>query len=281
MSQVVLITGCSEGGIGFTMCTEFSGRGCKVYATARNVAKMKSLEAISNIEIMALDVTDDANVVAVVDSIIQKEGRIDILVNNAGMACFGPILEVPFEQIKTVYDTNILSVLRVSRAVLPHMAHRKSGLVVNISSIVGEIPTPWAGVYASSKAAVNSITEVLQMECRPFNVKVLLFCPAGIKTNVAQNASTRFELPPSSLYTQYLDCILKRMWASQIPSSMTAEEFAKILATKALSANPSFYATMGSNSLIFTILKWLPRMWALSFLWKMGTAPVKKGEGAN
>ncbi|KAF7336133.1 Oxidoreductase [Mycena venus] len=119
MSQVVLITGCSEGGIGFTMCTEFAGRGCKVYATARNVAKMKNLEGVANIELMALDVTVDANVIEVVDSIVKKEGRIDILINNAGMACFGPLLEVPVSQIQEVYDANILSIIRASRAVLP------------------------------------------------------------------------------------------------------------------------------------------------------------------
>ncbi|KAJ7193961.1 NAD-P-binding protein [Mycena pura] len=268
MSQVVLITGCSEGGIGFTMCTEFAGRGCKVYATARNVAKMKKLEGVANIELMALDVTVDANVIEVVDSIVKKEGRIDILINNAGMACFGPLLEVPVSQIQEVYDANILSIIRASRAVLPHMAERKSGTIVNISSVVGEIPTPWAGVYASSKAAAHSISEVMQMECRPFNVKVLLICPGGIKTNVAQNASARFELQPNSLYSQYLDCIVRRMWASQVPSSMTAEDFAKIVATKALAAKSPFYSTMGSYSTIFALFKWLPRMWVLNYMWK-------------
>lgn len=129
----------------------------KVYATARTVSKMKNLEGTANIELMALDVTVDANVVEVVESIVKKEGRIDILINNAGMACFGmniaawgldffltqlfegPILEVPVEQIKEVYDANILSVIRMSRAVLPHMAAKKSGTIVNISSIVGEM----------------------------------------------------------------------------------------------------------------------------------------------
>lgn len=115
------------------------------------------------------------------------------------------------------------------------------------------------------------------MECRPFNIKVLLICPGGIKTNVAQNAATRFELQPNSLYTQYLDCIIKRMWASQVPSSMTADEFAKIVATKALSVKPvPFYSTMGSHSRTFALFKWLPRMWALNFMWKTYATPPKK-----
>ncbi|KAF7364509.1 NAD-P-binding protein [Mycena venus] len=274
--SVVLITGCSVGGIGFTVCTEFANRGCKVYATARKVSKMKPLEALPNVELMTLDVTNDADVLKVVESIIEKQGRIDIIVNNAGMASFGPILEVPIEDIRAVYDTNILSVLRVSRAVLPHMASRNSGLIINISSIVGEIPTPWAGVYASSKAAVHSISEVLQMECRPFNIKVMLVCPGGIKTNVAKNASTHFELPPDSLYKKYLPNIMRRMYASQAPTALSAEEFAKIVAGKASSPYPPFYMTMGFNSGKFAIMKWLPRMWVLNYMWKLLTAPVKQ-----
>jgi short-subunit dehydrogenase len=131
-------------------------------------------------------------------------------------------------------------------------------------------------VYASSKAAAHTISEVLQMECRPFNVKVMVVCPGGIKTNVSQNAATRFELQPKSLYSEYLDCIMKRMWASQIPSSMSAEQFAKIVAAKALGRYPPFYLTMGSHTVTFGILKWLPRMWALNYMWKTYATPAKK-----
>ncbi|CAK5270979.1 unnamed protein product [Mycena citricolor] len=272
---VVLITGCSEGGIGYTMCLEFASRGCKVYATARNTSKMKGLEPIANVELMALDVTVDANVDEVVTEIARKEGRIDILINNAGMACFGPILEVPLKQISEVYDANIMSIIRVTRATARHMAERKSGLVVNISSIVSEIPTPWCGVYASSKSAAHAISEVLHMELRPFNVKVMLVCPGGIQTNVAQNASNRFELQPESLYTRYLDCIVKRMWASQGPSSMKAADFATLVANKAMSPNPPFYLTMGSHSTLFALLKWLPRMTVLNYMWKTYATPSK------
>ncbi|KAE9397909.1 NAD-P-binding protein [Gymnopus androsaceus JB14] len=256
---VVLITGCSEGGIGFTMASEFARRGCKVFATARNVDKMKGLRDTPNVELMALDVTSAENAANVVDHIANQEGRIDIVINNAGMACFGnlefrPILEVPLEQIQAVYDTNILSVLRVSRAAVPHMAKKS--------------PTPWCGVYASSKAAIQSITEVLQMECRPLNIKVMICSPGGIKTQIAQNAQDKFELQPNSLYSKYLDNIMLRMWASHVPGSMTAEEFAKVLADKAMGSNPPLYLTMGSHTTTFALLKWLPRLWALNFMYK-------------
>ncbi|KAJ7239265.1 NAD-P-binding protein [Mycena rebaudengoi] len=273
--KVVLITGCSVGGIGFAMCIEFAKRGCKVYATARGMSKMEPLGGIPNIELMALDITDDSKVSNIVKMIIEKEGHIDIVVNNAGMARFGPILEIPMQEISNVFETNVLSMLRVSRAVVAHMSERKSGLIVNICSVMGEIPTPWAGVYASSKAALHSASEVMQMECRPFNIKVMLVCPGGIKSNVAQNASTHFELQPSSLYQQYLPNIIKRMWSSQDTSSISAEEFAKVVAKKSLAPNPPLYLkNIGSNSMVFAILKWLPREWVLNLMWKLCTGPV-------
>ncbi|KAJ7098237.1 NAD-P-binding protein [Mycena epipterygia] len=273
--SVVLITGCSVGGIGFALCGEFASRGCKVYATARNVSKMQPLEAVPNIELMALDVTSDADVLKVVERIIEKEGRIDIIVNNAGISCFGPLMETSIDYVRQVYDTNVLSVLRVSRAVFPHMAARKSGLIVNISSIAGEIPMPWAGVYASSKAAVASLSEVLQMEGRPFNVRTLLVSPGGIRSNVAQNASAHFELQPGSLYRAYLPNIIKRMWVSQAPSTMPAEEFARRVAARALADRPSSYLTLGLNATLCQVLKWFPRTWVVNLMWKLGSAPIK------
>ncbi|KAJ7127628.1 hypothetical protein C8R44DRAFT_873453 [Mycena epipterygia] len=137
-------------------------------------------------------------------------------------------------------------------SVLPHMASKKSGLIINISSIVDPLPA------------------------RTFNVKVMLVSPGGVKTNVDQNAATRFELQPNSLYTTYLDYIIKRMWVSQIPSSMSADDLVKIVAGKAFSAKPPFYLTMGSNTMMFGILKWLPRMWALDYMWKTYATPARK-----
>ncbi|KAJ7244450.1 NAD-P-binding protein [Mycena rebaudengoi] len=254
--KVVLITACSV----FAMCIEFAKRGCKVYATARGMSKMEPLGGIPNIELMALDITDDSNVTNIVKMIIEKEGHIDI---DAGMARFGPILEIPMQEISNVFENNVLSMLRVSRAVVAYMSERKSGLTVNICSVMGEIPTHWAGVYASSKAALHSASEVM------------LVCLGGIKSNVAQNASTHFELQPSSLYQQYLPNIIKRIWSSQDTSSISTEEFTKVVAKKSLAPNPPLYLkNMGSNSMVFAILKWLPREWVLNLMWKLCAGPV-------
>ncbi|KAI0294995.1 hypothetical protein BC826DRAFT_1009869 [Russula brevipes] len=170
--KVVLVTGCSEGGIGFHLAGEFASQGCKVYATARKLEKMQALHHLQ-IELLSLDVTDDSAVKKVVDTIIANEGKIDIVVNNAGIGCYGPTLELPLEQVQAAFDTNVFSVLRINRAALPHMAARKQGMFITVGSVVAQWPLPWGGIYAATKSAVHAITYALEMECRPFTADSL------------------------------------------------------------------------------------------------------------
>ncbi|KAJ3529385.1 hypothetical protein NM688_g7860 [Phlebia brevispora] len=135
--KVVLVTGCSQGGLGAYLCEEYVRQGCIVYATARNPSSMKFTSP--EIRMLKLDVVDDEQVKSVVQTVIDKEGRIDILVNNAGMGCAGPLTDTPVDVIKNVFDANTFSVMRMVQAVFPHMAARKSGLVVNVGSISGEM----------------------------------------------------------------------------------------------------------------------------------------------
>ncbi|ETW77918.1 hypothetical protein HETIRDRAFT_107552 [Heterobasidion irregulare TC 32-1] len=271
-TKVVLVTGCSEGGIGFSLCEQFAEQGCKVYATARNIEKMQGFTH-AGIEKLTLDVKNDEDVKRVVEDVIDREGSIDILVNNAGVGCFGPVLEIPLDQIRDVFEANTFSILRVSRVVVPHMAARKQGLIVNIGSVVGEIPTPWAGIYASSKAATHAITQVLAMECAPLGVDVTLVAPGGVRSNISSSASPTFTLPPDTLYAKFLDNIIARMWASQSPQSMPTPVFAREVVAKVLQSKPPFYVTLGHNSTIFKVFKWLPRTWVMGYLWKLFSSP--------
>jgi 1-acylglycerone phosphate reductase len=111
----------------------FARRGCKVYATARNLSKMNGLS--SNIERLTLDVTVDTSVDKAIAIIIEREGRIDILINNAGFSHLNPLLDCNLDVFRSVIETNTVSVLRMVQAVVPHMASRQSGLVVNVSSL--------------------------------------------------------------------------------------------------------------------------------------------------
>lgn len=272
---VVLITGCSEGGIGYALCKMYASKGCVVYATARRLESMDSLDE-PNIHKLVLDVLDEDNANAVVEKIVDAQGRIDILVNNAGGLSAGPMIEVPTEQVRRAFETNVISVLRMSRLVFPHMAQRRSGTLINIGSVVGLIPTPWNGIYAATKAAIHSISETLWVECKPFNINVVLVAPGGIQSNIAKNETSVFRLPENSLYGKFLPNIIDRINSSQAPGSMPADEFARQVVQKTLVKNPPRYMTLGSNSTVFAILNWLPRMWALWFFWKRFTKVYRR-----
>ncbi|KAI0353214.1 oxidoreductase [Trametes cingulata] len=266
-SKVVLVTGCSVGGIGSALCEEYASQGCKVYATARRLETMEGLK--HNVERLKLDVTSDEDVQNVVKTIIDKEGRIDVLVNNAGILCTGPVIDVPMEEIQRTYDANVFSVIRMCKAVIPHMAARKSGTIVNISSLMAHLPTPWAGIYASTKAALQSLGDTLYMECTPFNISVMSITTGAIRSNLATNRLATFQgLPADSLYQRFLPNIVQRISLSQGSDRMSAEEYAKRVVPKTLQAKPPRSMILGGKSW-FMLLAWLPRTPVLWLIWRM------------
>ncbi|KAI0347957.1 oxidoreductase [Trametopsis cervina] len=266
--KVVLITGCSKGGIGYALAEEYARQGCKVYATARRLESMASFQ-YPNIEKLALDVLSDDQVKSVVQTIIENEGRIDILVNNAGVNTAGAVADVPLETFRRTFDANFFAVIRTFQAVFPHMAARRSGLIVNVGSVVGNTPTPWNGAYSSSKAALHRVTEVLFQECKAFNINVTLIVPGAVKSHIADTVlQAGIIMPENSLYKAYTDAIIKRVLLSQGANSLSAEDMSKMVVTKTLSTSPPRYTTMGGSSFLFRIFDWLPRTFILNFLWK-------------
>ncbi|KAI0756318.1 NAD-P-binding protein [Daedaleopsis nitida] len=272
---VVVVTGCSIGGIGFALCEEFAAQGCIVYATARRLEAMEGLQS-KNIHKLTLDVTKDEDVQAVVKAVIAKQGRIDVLVNNAGLGHTGPIIDTEMQEIQRVYDTNVFSVIRTAKAIIPHMAARRRGTIVITGSITADIPIPWAGIYASSKAAVHSVTETLYMECMPLGIDVVLVAPGGVKSNIAVNQGASVQLPPNSLYTSYVESVLHKMFISQANNPMPADKFAQKVVHQVLLPRPPRYMTLGTGSLMSRLLQWVPRGWVLRYLWGMwGEGPRK------
>ncbi|KAI0778753.1 NAD-P-binding protein [Trametes elegans] len=277
--SVVLVTGCSKGGIGFALCEEFASRGCVVYATARRLEAMEGLSGHDNVHTLPLDVTSDENVRRVVNAVIEREGQLDILVNNAGIGSTGAIADVDMEEVIRAFQTNVFSIFRTAQAVIPHMASRRKGTIVNIGSIAGNIPVPWSGVYAATKAAVHSISETLYMECTPLNIDVVLIAPGGVTSNIANNQALRVQLPENSLYADYIDSILKKLRMSQTPSSMPAATFAQRVAGAILKRSPPRYMTLANMSRLYSALQWLPRGWVLRWFWeKFGEGPRRAAQ---
>jgi NAD(P)-dependent dehydrogenase (short-subunit alcohol dehydrogenase family) len=176
MQPVVLITGTSSG-FGRATAERLSGIGMRVYGTSRS-----TLDAELPYTLVAMDVTDDANVREGVARVIEREGRIDVVVNNAGISVVGSIEDTSLAEAEQQIATNLFGVVRVIRAVLPHMRAQRSGKIINVSSIGGVIALPFQAYYSASKFGVEAITEALRHEVRPFGIKVCCIEPGDFRT---------------------------------------------------------------------------------------------------
>ncbi|NHN58049.1 SDR family oxidoreductase [Halorussus rarus] len=191
MTETVLITGCSSG-IGRETAHAFLEDGWDVYATARNPADVETLGE-AGAEIASLDVTDEDDVERVVDRIVDEEGRIDCLVNNAGYAQLGPVGDVTAESVADQFAVNVFGPHRLIREVLPHMRERRTGTVVNVSSVSGRLATPGMGIYNGSKFAIEGISDALRPEVSEYGIDVVLVEPGPVDTAFAERASEEIE----------------------------------------------------------------------------------------
>lgn len=182
-NQTTLITGVSSG-IGREIAQLLAERGARVFGTVRDP---KSADPIPGVEIVAMDVTEDASVRAAVQSIERKAGPVRILVNNAGYSLMGALEETSIEEARQQFETNFFGVLRVTNAVLTGMRQAGGGRIVNISSVVGFIPAPYMGIYAASKHAVEAYTETLDHEVREFGVRALLVEPFYTRSRITHS----------------------------------------------------------------------------------------------
>ena len=185
-AQVVLITGASRG-FGAGAARELADRGHQVIATMRNPDRdgpdvVKGYE--KNIQAVRCDVTDDATVKSAVATAIERHGRIDVLVNNAGESLICAVEETTDEEMRDHMDVNLVGPVRLIRAVVPHMRERRSGKILNISSMAGRIAGPLVGGYCATKFALEAISEALRYEVAPWNIQVVLVQPGVVRTDL-------------------------------------------------------------------------------------------------
>ncbi len=187
--RVWLITGASRG-IGARIAEAALAHGDAVVATSRNAASVtRQLGAHDRLLPLALDVTDEAAAARAVEAALARFGRIDVLVNNAGFGLLGAVEEATAEEVRRLYDTNVFGLLNVTRAVLPSMRARRSGHVVNISSLGGYQSGPGFGVYCSTKFAVEGLTEALRGELAPLGIHATVVEPGYFRTEFLDSTS--------------------------------------------------------------------------------------------
>jgi len=176
--KIALVTGTSSG-IGEATAARLAKAGYTVYGTSRRGAQPGQ----RSYETLALDVTSDASVDAAIARVIQAEGRIDLLVNNAGFSTeLAGAEESSIEQARAIFDTNFFGVVRMTRAVLPHMRRQGSGRILNIGSVLGFLPAPYMALYAATKHAIEGYSESLDHELRTWGIRVSVIEPAYMKT---------------------------------------------------------------------------------------------------
>lgn len=180
--KTVLVTGASSG-IGEAAARALAGAGHRVIAAGRREDRLATLaRRQTGITPLVLDVTDSA----AVHTAVGRLGPIDVLINNAGFAAAGPVETVSEAETRRQFDVNVFGLLHVARAVLPGMRQRGSGLIVNVSSVVGRISFPGTGVYSASKHAVEALSDALRAEVRRFGIDVVVVEPAFVRTEITQ-----------------------------------------------------------------------------------------------
>ena len=212
--KIAIITGASSG-FGLLTTLELEKNGYHVIATMRNITKQtklisqaKELQLQQNIQIQQLDVTDSESI-HTFQLFLQTLDRVDLLVNNAGYASGGFVEEIPIEEYRRQFETNVFGAIAVTQLVLPFMRKQLSGKIINVSSISGKIGFPGLSPYVSSKYALEGWSESLRLEVKSFGIEVSLVEPGSYNTNIwevgkqlAENQSKT-----ESLYKEYMDKI--------------------------------------------------------------------------
>src|SRR5215210_2185878 len=224
-SKIALVTGASSG-IGEATAERLARAGYKVYGTSRRGAQA----AQRSFAMLPLDVTNDASVEAAVGEVMRLEGRIDLLVNNAGFGVApGGAEESSIEQARSIFDTNFFGLIRMTRAVVPHMRAQGSGRIINIGSVLGFLPMPYGALYAATKHAIEGYSESLDHELRTRGIRVSVVEPAYTKTPFDANF-----LEPDSTLEEYRE--IRAALGTRLKEIMAAADRPGVVADVVLQA---------------------------------------------
>lgn len=249
--RVAIVTGSSSG-IGFEISLMLARNGLTTYATMRDLHKSSMLTSIADKEkiplrCVQLDVTDDMSVKQAIETIVNESHNIDILVNNAGYGLSGALEDLLIDEIKLQFDTNFFGLIRATQAVLPIMRNHGSGIIVNISSGLGRFGIATSSAYASSKFAVEGLTESMSYELEPFGIKTILVEPGIIKTNFIKAAVlAQKSKDPNSPYFQFMNNMDEGM-KKLIENSESPEYVARVVLDAINDSNPKLRYLAGKD----------------------------------
>ncbi|RFU81868.1 nadph-dependent 1-acyldihydroxyacetone phosphate reductase [Trichoderma arundinaceum] len=257
-TRTILITGCSAEGIGAALAIALAKQGHHIFATARNTSKIPSeLSSLPNVSVLPLDVSSKESVAEAARAVEEAGKGLDVLVNNAGLGYTMPILDLDIEKAQNLYNANVWGLVRTVQAFAGQLIKSK-GRVVNVSSVGSVVNTPWIGTYASSKAAVNSISETLRLELSPFGVSVVTVMLGTVATSFHANEPTP-ELPATSYYTAILDTITKWAKGEAGPKGGSAQDLVDSIIPDIVADGRSGVVWRGANSgAVKFVSRWVP-----------------------
>ncbi len=252
---VALVTGASSG-IGKATAGALAAAGFDVIGTSRDTARVAPPDGVWFLD---LDVTSEASVTAAVEQVVEQFGRIDVLVNNAGMGAIGAAEESSVALAQDVFDVNVFGVMRMAKAVLPHMRAQGRGRIINLSSVVGFLPSPYMAVYAASKHAIEGYSESLDHEVREHGVRALLVEPAYTSTGFEANSPR-----PDTPLEVYADQrrAFDRTIETAIKDGDDPAVVAKVIVAAATVPKPKLRYTAGSVAGSASTLRRLAPAWA-------------------
>ena len=247
---VTLVTGTSTG-IGEATALHFARLGYTVYASMRTPdASAEGLRRVAeeerlDLEVITLDVDDSASVAAAVGDVLARSGQIDVLVNNAGVGKLTSVEEVPIEDAKAVFETNVFGPLRMMQAVLPGMRARRSGTIVNISSVAGRLVSAGHGIYAGTKYALEAVSEAVAIETRRLGIRVILIEPGFVSTPILDKAGgVEVGDGPYAPHLRRMQALYENARGGAEPPSVVAEVIARALDDP----NPRFRYLAGAGA---------------------------------
>jgi len=203
MEKVALVTGSSSG-VGLETALALARDGYHTFASMRDIGKAGELEHAAkkenlSIDVIELDVDKEESIVSAIKKVVADVGRLDVLVNNAGYGQFGCVEDVSVDDFRKQFETNFFSIVRIIQEVAPIMRKQKSGIIVNISSVVGRMGLPVSPAYISTKFALEGLSECLRYELGQFGIKTTLIEPGVIKTNFFSS----MKVPESKIDPKY------------------------------------------------------------------------------
>lgn len=259
--RTVLITGCSDGGLGSHLAIAFHKAGWRVFASARNPNKLKHAQT-AGIETIQLDVTSDESIAQAVSQVSElTSGSLDLLLNNAGAGYSMPLVDLDLNEARKLFDLNVWSIISMTRAFLPLLAKSQQGGIVANNTSCSSTPAgmlPFAGAYAASKAAAAGLTEILRLELAPFNIKVINLMTGAIRSNFFDNTPDA-TLPPTSIYNFAKDTVEKAMSGEDTKAEASdPEKWAESVVQGLSKSTPPHWLWQGKFSTLIRFASLLP-----------------------